>query len=160
MENMNHKSKNHSGYYYLKYTVDMFRNGFNFKGRTNRVCYWIQVLEWISLLLIVGGIAAFIIGVVLPEGAAQVATTVLFSLFMFVELIVLIPRIAMAVRRNHDFDISGWWLVLVLLPYIGCGVVVFGFMAGTPGENRFGLAPGDDNLSTSGVTEAEAVIVT
>ena len=46
-------------------------------------------------------------------------------------------------RRLHDIDRSGWWMLILLLPLIGA-IVMFVFMClrGTPGPNRFGQDPG------------------
>ncbi len=56
----------------------------------------------------------------------------------------LIPSIAVTVRRLHDQDLSGWFYLLVLIPYLG-GLVIFVFMCirGTRGPNRFGDDPLD-----------------
>ncbi len=57
-------------------------------------------------------------------------------------LAMLIPSIAVGVRRLHDTDRSGWWMLLVLLPFLG-GLILFVFMVmgGTRGPNRFGSDP-------------------
>jgi uncharacterized membrane protein YhaH (DUF805 family) len=54
----------------------------------------------------------------------------------------LIPSIAVAVRRFHDQNQSGWLYLLCLIPYVG-GIVLLVFMCldGTPGPNRFGPDP-------------------
>jgi uncharacterized membrane protein YhaH (DUF805 family) len=50
-----------------------------------------------------------------------------------------IPSLSIAVRRLHDTDRTGWWLLLVLLPLIGIIVLmVFWAKDSTPGENRYG----------------------
>ena len=55
---------------------------------------------------------------------------------------VLIPAIAVTVRRLHDTDRSGWWFLIVLIPVIGPIVLlVFMIIDGTPGPNRFGPSP-------------------
>ncbi len=57
-------------------------------------------------------------------------------------LAVLIPSIAVGVRRLHDLDRTGWWYLLVLLPVIGWLVLIFFYIQpGTTGENRFGPDP-------------------
>lgn len=63
----------------------------------------------------------------------------LSGLFM---LAMLIPYLAVAVRRLHDTDRRGWWLLIGFLPLIG-GIVllVFFIMSGTRGPNRFGPDP-------------------
>lgn len=57
-------------------------------------------------------------------------------------LATLIPSLAVGVRRLHDTDRSGWWLLIALIPLIG-GIVLLVFMVsgGTRGPNRFGPDP-------------------
>jgi uncharacterized membrane protein YhaH (DUF805 family) len=62
--------------------------------------------------------------------------TGLFALGIF------IPYLAVGVRRLHDTDRSGWWLLIGLIPLIGGLVLlVFFIMSGTRGANRFGPDP-------------------
>jgi uncharacterized membrane protein YhaH (DUF805 family) len=57
-------------------------------------------------------------------------------------LAVLLPTLAVFVRRLHDTDKSGWWWWLWLIPVIGWIVlIVFLATRGTPGPNRFGPDP-------------------
>lgn len=63
---------------------------------------------------------------------------VLYGLY---SLAVLIPTIAVAVRRLHDTDRSGWWLLLCFVPLGGLVIIVFVILEGTAGENRFGENP-------------------
>ena len=54
----------------------------------------------------------------------------------------LVPSIAVGVRRLHDTDRSGWWLLIGLIPLIGSFVLlVFMVSSGTRGPNRFGPDP-------------------
>ena len=54
-------------------------------------------------------------------------------------LAVLLPSLAVGVRRLHDTDRSGWWLLIGLVPLIGFIVlIVFFVQKGTEKENRFG----------------------
>lgn len=57
-------------------------------------------------------------------------------------LAVLLPSIAVAVRRLHDIDRSGWWLLIAIIPLIG-GIVllVFAVLDSTPGDNQYGPNP-------------------
>ncbi len=57
-----------------------------------------------------------------------------------VSLILLVPNLAIAIKRWHDRDKSGWWILIALIPIIGWiwALVETGFLAGTPGPNRFG----------------------
>src|SRR5215204_5898732 len=55
---------------------------------------------------------------------------------------VLIPTLAVTVRRLHDIDRSGWWILIGLVPLIGVIVLlVFALLDGTPGDNRYGPNP-------------------
>jgi uncharacterized membrane protein YhaH (DUF805 family) len=64
-----------------------------------------------------------------------------------VGLALFLPSLAVGVRRLHDTDRSGWWLLIVLIPIIGWLVLLFFFVSpGTPGPNRFGPSPVDDRV--------------
>ena len=66
-----------------------------------------------------------------------------YGLFYFVyALAVLIPGLAVSVRRLHDIGKSGWWMFIVLIPIIGAiWLLVLVCTAGTPGSNAYGLNP-------------------
>ncbi len=56
-----------------------------------------------------------------------------------VSLALILPSIAVGVRRLHDTDRAGWWYLLVFVPLIGFIVlIVFWCQQGTQGRNRFG----------------------
>jgi uncharacterized membrane protein YhaH (DUF805 family) len=60
-------------------------------------------------------------------------------LSLLVSLGLLLPNLALAVRRLHDTDRSGWWLLIGLIPIVGSLVLlVFYLLPGTQGQNRFG----------------------
>ena len=53
-----------------------------------------------------------------------------------------LPTLAVSVRRFHDMNRTGWWVLIGLVPYIGSIVAFFWYMfPGTDGENRFGPNP-------------------
>lgn len=121
-----------------------------FSGRSRRKEYWYFVL-----FVFLGSIAASVLDVVLGTGgtfdgysdrtAWQLSTgfhssggilTAIFALAM------LIPSLAAAVRRLHDGDRSGWWLLIAFIPLIGTIVLlVFMILEGSRGSNRFGPDP-------------------
>ena len=55
-------------------------------------------------------------------------------------LIAFVPSILIDIKRFHDRDKSGWWMLLLLVPIIGglWLLIELGFLAGTPGPNRYG----------------------
>ncbi len=105
-----------------------------FSGRARRKEYWLFLL--FSLIVLAG---ASVI-----DGAAGLADTwsgigVLSGLYA---IAVLIPGIAVSVRRLHDTDHSGWWALLLLVPVVGFIVLlIFTVRDGQPGHNRFGPNP-------------------
>jgi uncharacterized membrane protein YhaH (DUF805 family) len=113
-----------------------FSNYVNFSDRSSRSEYWYWVL-FVVLAEIVTSIIDYIIG--------YQVTTSLFGLAVF------LPGIAVAIRRLHDLDRSGWWALLVLIPLIGAIVLIVWYCSrGTEGPNRFGPDP----LSALGVAHA------
>ncbi len=57
-------------------------------------------------------------------------------------LAVLVPSLAVTVRRLHDTDRTGWWLLIGLIPIIGAIVLlVFTLLDSTPGDNKYGANP-------------------
>jgi len=99
-------------------------NYVNFQGRASRSEFW-----WFTLFVVVVNI---VLQVILGE--------IVGAIFA---LAVLLPGIAVAVRRLHDVDRSGWWYLLVLIPLIGGLILIFAFFIhrGTTGPNRFGPDP-------------------
>ena len=63
--------------------------------------------------------------------------------FGLIGLLLLWPRLAIGVKRCHDRDKSGWWLLLSFIPVIGWIwlLIEFGFLDGTPGPNKYGPSP-------------------
>lgn len=133
----------------MNWMVMPLRRYAEFSGRSRRKEYWMFTL-FVSLvsaaLILVGfGIAgAFRAGDTFD--ATAFAGYVPFGLFY---LAILIPVIAVQVRRLHDRDLSGWWLlgfyVASAIPVIGfvasIALLVFMCLPGTVGPNRFGPDP-------------------
>jgi len=108
-----------------------FSNYANFKGRAARSEFW----YW-QLFVALGGIVAEFLDLVFSYDVFNVGGSPLSTLFW---LATLIPNLAVMVRRLHDIDRSGWWLLLFLIPLIGTIVlIVWWCTRGTIGYNRFG----------------------
>jgi uncharacterized membrane protein YhaH (DUF805 family) len=89
------------------------------------------------LVIVVLTAMAFLLGT--GPNEPSIAPLVLLGLFV---LGTIVPAIAVQVRRFHDQDRSGWFILLNFIPYAG-GLIVFVFMvlSGTRGTNRFGPDP-------------------
>ena len=115
-----------------------FRNYVNFSGRAARSEYWF----WILFVIIVSAVTAGIDFALFKDPQVLPLNTLS-------GLALLLPNLAVAVRRLHDTDRSGWWLLIALLPLIGLIVlIVFFCIRGTPGPNRFGPDPLTSDLLT------------
>lgn len=115
----------------MKYLLDpLVKHYADFSGRANRKQFWLYAL-WLGVVYIVIGILSSALG--------EKAGTAFAGL---VGLALIVPNLAMIVRRLHDTDRSGWWILITFLPLIG-GLILFVFevLPGTPGENRFGSQP-------------------
>ncbi|HKM64991.1 MAG TPA: DUF805 domain-containing protein [Acidisphaera sp.] len=102
---------------------------FSFYGRISRKTYWLNYFLPILVLDIIGS------GIDYAAGTQFVAAVV--------SLLTLVPSLASGVKRCHDRDRSGWFLLVGLIPIVG-GIwllVELGFLRGTPGPNRFGSDP-------------------
>jgi uncharacterized membrane protein YhaH (DUF805 family) len=98
-----------------------------FTGRAPRSEYWYFVLFQVIVSLIAGVISA------------EVELNLISTL---VEVLLFLPGLAVGVRRLHDIDKSGWWLLLGLVPIIGwVFIIIWACTKGTLGPNRFGPDP-------------------
>lgn len=105
-----------------------FENYATFEGRASRPAYW-----WWFLF----GVLVSIVTNIIDRGVLD--TTVLSTL---AGLALLLPGLAVGVRRLHDTNHSGWWILIGLIPVIGWIVlIVFLVTRGDPAENRFGPPP-------------------
>ena len=63
-------------------------------------------------------------------------------LTLLYSLLVLVPGLAVSIRRLHDTNRSGWWLLISLIPLIGAIVlIIFMVQEGDPNENQYGPNP-------------------
>lgn len=114
-----------------------------FAGRARRREYWFFVLfnELISLgIVLVGMSLAFGLGGLGAEAVAiRAASLVVLYLYALASFL---PALAVSVRRLHDRNLRGWWVLIGLVPVAGMIVlIVFFAMDGDAGQNRFGPSP-------------------
>ena len=111
-----------------------------FSGRSRRMEYW-----YFALFVILISIALSIIDGLIGTYPRTMGAGLLSSIF---SLAVLIPSIAVTVRRLHDIDRSGWWVLISLVPLIGwIFLLVFTVQHSTPGTNRYGPNPKEVRVS-------------
>jgi uncharacterized membrane protein YhaH (DUF805 family) len=107
-----------------------FENYATFTGRASRAAYW-----WWFLFAVLVGIVANAIDYGILD------TSILSPL---ASLALLLPNLAVGIRRLHDTNHSGWWILIGLIPIIGFIVLlVFLVTQGDPGDNEYGPPPAD-----------------
>jgi uncharacterized membrane protein YhaH (DUF805 family) len=104
---------------------------FSFQGRVGRQQFWLTSLALIAVVVVLE---------FLVRGARGSPVALMF-------LVLMVPLVwislAVGIKRWHDRDKSGWWILINLLPFIGgiWALVENGFLKGTSGQNRFGADP-------------------
>lgn len=121
-----------------------------FRGRARRMEYWLfqLMVSIISVLLLFWTFAALgpdappagdpaMVEAVMATPGAQLP----LGLALVLGLVFFLPQLAVSIRRLHDSDKSGWWLLLYLVPVGGLVLLIFYFLDGTRGPNRHGPDP-------------------
>lgn len=104
-----------------------------FAGRARRKEYWM-----FALVNFVICVALAIAGMVML-GKSQNSALVMDAVLGVYLLLILLPSLAVTVRRLHDTGRSGWWFWIQLVPFVGPIVLfVFTVLDGTPGTNAYG----------------------
>lgn len=107
--------------------LDAVKNKYaDFNGRARRQEYWMYILVYI-ILAIVAAIIDGIIGMRIIGGILSLA--------------LLVPTIAVGVRRLHDISKSGWFLLLAFIPLVNFYLIYLLAQDGTPGSNEYGANP-------------------
>jgi len=106
-----------------------FQNYVNFRGRAARSEFW----YWTLFSVIASIVGALIDSVLGTLGLSLVQNLVGLALFL--------PGLAVSVRRLHDLDRTGWWMLIALTVIGIILLIVWDCMRGTPGPNRFGPDP-------------------
>ena len=112
---------------------------FSFKGRINRAKFWLGILLLQPLSLLLGSLGVGLIGGV-PRDI--IGTITLIALY--------VSFVALSVKRCHDNDSSGWWMLLLAIPVVGWIWSFFecGCTRGTVGPNAYGPDPLAGTAST------------
>ncbi|WP_343613102.1 DUF805 domain-containing protein [Novosphingobium sp.] len=131
----------------MEWMILPYKRYFDFAGRSQRKEYWMFVLLGVIVQLVLdgglGGSYSVLLGF---RSTPNFAATALSGLFGLVSII---PSLAVGIRRLHDTDRSGWWLLIGLIPLVGTLILLYFVVSdGTPGPNRFGEDPKGRGLAT------------
>lgn len=118
----------------MNWYLNVLRKYKEFEGRAGRKEFWYAHLINFLLMALLGGLDRWI-GTFSEASGVGLLHTVY-------ALVVFLPMLAVLVRRLHDTDYSGWWILIGLVPVIGwITLVIFSVQKGTEGENQYGDDP-------------------
>ena len=102
----------------------------SFQGRAPRSEYWFFALFIVIVVIVLVAVSGLL------GGAIGTILSIVLALFM---LAIILPSLAVTVRRLHDTDHSGWWYFIQLVPVVGgLWFLYLMVISGTQGPNRFG----------------------
>ncbi len=109
---------------------------FSTKGRIPRSTYWFYGLAVFGIMLVLGFID-------IAVGTYNRSTNIGTFQLIF-EVLCIIPGLAVGIKRCHDRNRSGWFLLVSLIPLVNLWVVVeLAFLRGTVGDNEYGPDPAE-----------------
>jgi uncharacterized membrane protein YhaH (DUF805 family) len=114
----------------IQWYLAVLRNYGNFSGRARRTEYW--MFAFVNLVV---SLVLYVLTFATHSG--------FFLVLVFLyALAVVLPSMAVLARRLHDIGMSGWWILIGLVPFIG-GIVLFVFtlLPGNQGPNQYGDDP-------------------
>lgn len=134
----------------MKWYLKVLKQYADFNGRARRQEYWMFALFNIIFVLILAGLSGAIVG------ATDTAEWSMIPLVIYY-LGIIIPSLAVAVRRLHDQNKSGWYYCVTFIPFIGgIWLLILLCTEGDAGPNQYGADPKNPTteLNDIGVVEA------
>lgn len=118
----------------MKWYLEALTKYAEFTGRARRKELWYFIL-FNNII----GLALLLLDLAIGTFSRELGIGLLSGIYI---LAILIPHIAVTVRRLHDTDRSGWWVLTTMIPFVGIiFLIAFGVPDGTPGENKYGANP-------------------
>lgn len=106
----------------MNYYLEVLKEYSEFEGRITRKKYWMFIL--------ISSIISIILNLISPKFSAAYGVAIF------------LPGVGAVIRRLHDTNRSGWWILINLIPILGTIVfLVFLLQDSTPGKNKYGLNP-------------------
>ncbi len=122
----------------MKWYIKVLKQYADFEGRARRKEFWMFSLIHFLIVMALQTLM-FMVGGMNPESSLGLVISGILGLY---GLGVFIPSLAVSVRRLHDTNRSGWWVLIGLVPIIGLIVlIVFYVQDSQPGANQYGDNP-------------------
>jgi uncharacterized membrane protein YhaH (DUF805 family) len=116
----------------------------SFEGRINRAKFWAGSIALWLMSLITNVVISTLFGAQYAQGEIfPVMGPVAWLIWLAITLALAYASLAVWAKRWHDRDKSGWWSLIILVPFLGAVwiLVELGCLPGTEGPNRFGPDP-------------------
>jgi uncharacterized membrane protein YhaH (DUF805 family) len=124
----------------MNWVLEVFNKYAEFNGRARRKEYW-----YFYLFNFIVSIVISVIGQVMAYQSDNESTSlsIIYSVVVILySLILVLPQWAVTVRRLHDTNRSGWWILIQLIPIIGAIItLIYLIEDSTPGDNQYGPNP-------------------
>ena len=128
----------------MRWYLKVLKQYADFGGRAQRKEYWL----FVAFNILIGGGLAFV-DAVLGMWDPQTGYGVLSGLYT---LAILVPSLAVTIRRLHDTGRSGWWFLVAFVPVLGFLVLLYFFVQDSEsGANAYGPNPKGRAVEAAGV---------
>ena len=117
---------------------------FTFRGRINRAKFWAGVIIlWVVSIVINLAIAEVFVTRYDPQQVFPTMAPLAWTVWLLAAVAIAYMSLAVFAKRWHDRDKSGWWSLIILVPFVGSiwALVECGCLPGTEGPNRYGADP-------------------
>ena len=118
--------------------MELLQKIYTTEGRLNRLRFWKYYVTWLLISTVIGFVLGFFLGFLTIDPKSSLVT-VPVGIWSFVAGV---GKIMINIRRLHDLNKSGWWLLLAFVPIVNFIFMLYVWlMPGTNGWNRYGADP-------------------
>jgi len=121
----------------MNYYLQVLQNYATFSGRARRSEYWYFVL-----FNFIFSVLAVMIGIAVGASIGAAGFVAIYLIYLIYQIAILIPSLAVIVRRLHDVGKSGWYFFISFIPLVGIvWLIVLLVTEGEPYDNQYGANP-------------------
>lgn len=131
----------------MNWYFEVLKKYATFEGRAQRQEYWMFYLFNIIAMML--SFLPFFLSTTTDDAGIENFGWLLLPIVYII--VMLIPSLAVTVRRLHDINMSGWWILITFIPFGNLVLFILAMMDGTVGANNYGNDPkgrGDSTLDT------------
>lgn len=124
----------------MKWYLKVLKKYIEFNGRASRAEFW--YFQLFNLLIYGIFMAAIVVAAAMES---LIFAQIIYILMLLYGVVILLPGLAVAIRRLHDTGRSGWWYFIILIPVVGVFIwLYFMIEASEEGANKFGILDSDN----------------